>query len=78
MQLQNRRLAISRLFNVILNEMRGFKFVGTLKVTFVKAGRSSWRICRHAIHLFDLQEQLSCLNVVKKNHRFAPVVGTLP
>ena len=35
-QFQNTRLAISRLFNVILNEMRGFKFVETLKVTFVK------------------------------------------
>ena len=35
-QLQNTRLAISRLFNVILNEMRIFKFVETLKVTFVK------------------------------------------
>ena len=29
----------------------------------LKAGRSSWRICRHASHLFDLQEQLSSLNV---------------
>ena len=35
-QLQNTRLAISRLFNVIVNEMRSFKFVETLKVTFVK------------------------------------------
>ena len=34
----------------------------------LKAGRSSWRVCRHASHLFDLQEQLSSLNV-KKNHR---------
>ena len=42
----------------------------------LKAGRSSWRICRHASHLFDLQEQLSSLNV-KKNHRSAPLVGTL-
>ena len=43
----------------------------------LKAGRSSWRICRHASHLFDLQEQLLSLNV-KKNHRTAPLVGTLP
>ena len=35
-QLQNTRLAISRLFSTILNEMKGFKFVETLKVTFVK------------------------------------------
>ena len=35
-QLQNTRLAISRLFSTILNEMNGFKFVETLKVTFVK------------------------------------------
>ena len=35
-QLQNTRLAISRLFNVIVNEMRSFKFVETLKVTLVK------------------------------------------
>ena len=34
--LQNTRLAISRLFNVILNEIKGFKFVETLKVTLVK------------------------------------------
>ena len=43
----------------------------------LKAGRSSWRICRHASHLFDLQEQLLSLNV-KKSHRSAPLVGTLP
>ena len=36
LQLQNTRLAISRLFNTILNETKGFKFVETLKVTFVK------------------------------------------
>ena len=35
-QLQNTRLAISRLFNTILNNTKDFKFVGTLKVTFVK------------------------------------------
>ena len=35
-QLQNTRLAISKLFNTILNETKGFKFVETLKVTFVK------------------------------------------
>ena len=35
-QLQNTRLAISRLFNTILNETKGFKFVETLRVTFVK------------------------------------------
>ena len=35
-QLQNTRLAISGLFNTILNETKGFKFVETLKVTFVK------------------------------------------
>ena len=43
----------------------------------LKAGRSSWRICRHASHLFDLQEQLLSLNV-KKSHRSAPLVRTLP
>ena len=35
-QLQNTRLGISRLFATILNEMKGFKLVGTLKVTFLK------------------------------------------
>ena len=35
-QLQNTRLAISRLFGTILNNTKGFKFVETLKVTFVK------------------------------------------
>ena len=35
-QLQNTRLAISRLFNTILNNTKGFKFVETLKATFVK------------------------------------------
>ena len=35
-QLQNTRLAISRLFNTILNNTKGFKFVETLKVTFMK------------------------------------------
>ena len=35
-QLQNTRLAISTLFNTILNKTKGFKFVETLKVTFVK------------------------------------------
>ena len=35
-QLQNTRLAISRLFNTILNNTKGFKFVETLKVTFLK------------------------------------------
>lgn len=35
-QLQNTRLAISRLFNTILNNTKGFKFVETFKVTFVK------------------------------------------
>ena len=35
-QSQNTRLAISRLFGTILNEIKGFKFVETLKVTFVK------------------------------------------
>ena len=35
-QLQNTTLAISRLFNTILNNTKGFKFVETLKVTFVK------------------------------------------
>ena len=42
----------------------------------LKAGRSSWIICHLASHLFDIQEQLSSLNV-KKNHRSAPLVGTL-
>ena len=35
-QLQNTRLAISQLFSVILSDTKGFKFVKTLKVTFVK------------------------------------------
>ena len=35
-QLQNTRLAISRLFSTILNDTKGFKFVETLKITFVK------------------------------------------
>ena len=35
-QLQNTRLAHSRLFNITLNEIKGFKFVETLKVRFVK------------------------------------------
>ena len=35
-QLQNTRLTISKLFNTILNNRKGFKFVETLKVTFVK------------------------------------------
>ena len=35
-QLQNTRLAISRLFETILNNTKGFKFVETLKVTFTK------------------------------------------
>ena len=42
----------------------------------LKAERWSWRICRHASHLFDLREQLPSLNM--KNHRSAPLVGTLP
>ena len=33
-QLQNTRLAISRLFNNILNNTKGFKFMETLKVIF--------------------------------------------
>ena len=35
-QLQNTRLAISRLFGTILDDTKGFKFVKTLKVTFTK------------------------------------------
>ena len=35
-QLQNTRLAITRLFDTILSNTKGFKFVETLKVTFVK------------------------------------------
>ena len=35
-QLQNTRLAISRLFNTILKNTKGFKFVEAVKVTFVK------------------------------------------
>ena len=35
-QLQNTRLAISQLFSVILSDTKGFKFVKTSKVTFVK------------------------------------------
>ena len=35
-QLQNTRLAIGQLFDTILNNTKGFKFVETLKVTFVK------------------------------------------
>ena len=34
--LQNTRLTISKLFNTILNNRKGLKFVETLKVTFVK------------------------------------------
>ena len=34
-QLQNTRLTHSRLFNITLNEIKGFKFVETLKVRFV-------------------------------------------
>ena len=34
--LKNTRLALSRLFGTILNEIKGFKCVETLKVTFVK------------------------------------------
>ena len=51
-QLQNTRLAISRLFNVILNEMRSFKFVETLKVTFVK------RKDEHKPAYFNSREQI--------------------
>ena len=35
-QLQNTRLAISRLSGTILNNTKGFKFVETLKITFLK------------------------------------------
>lgn len=35
-QLQSTRLGISRLFGTILNEIKGFKFVETLNVTFFK------------------------------------------
>ena len=35
-QLQNTRLAVGQLFSVILSDTKGFKFVKTLKVTFVK------------------------------------------
>ena len=42
----------------------------------LKAGRSIWRICRHASHLFDLQEQLSSLNV-KKNRRSVVLLPSL-
>ena len=35
-QLQNTRLAISRLFGTILNNTKGFKFVEPLIVTFLK------------------------------------------
>ena len=36
MQLQNTRLTISRLFNTIYDETKGFKFVETFKVTFME------------------------------------------
>ena len=35
-ELQNTRLAISRLFGTILNDTKGFKFVESRKITFVK------------------------------------------
>ena len=35
-QLQNTRLAISRLFGTVLNNTKGFKFVEILKITSVK------------------------------------------
>ena len=35
-QLRNTRLAISRLFETIFNDTKGFKFVETLKFTFVE------------------------------------------
>ena len=36
MQLQNTRLAISPLFNTKLNEIKGFKFVETLKIHLLR------------------------------------------
>ena len=43
----------------------------------LKARRSSWRICRHAGHLFDLTGVIiSSLNK-KKNHCSAPLVDSL-
>ena len=35
-QLQNTRKAIDRLFGTILHHIKGFKFVETIKVTFIK------------------------------------------
>ena len=35
-ELQNTRLAVSRLFGTILNDTKGFKFVESRKITFVK------------------------------------------
>ena len=35
-ELQNTTLAISRLFGTILNDTKGFKFVESRKITFVK------------------------------------------
>ena len=35
-ELQNTRLTISRLFGTILNYTKGFKFVESRKITFVK------------------------------------------
>ena len=36
LELQNTTLAISRLFGTILNDTKGFKFVESRKITFVK------------------------------------------
>ena len=41
-QLQNTRLAMSRLFDKILNDKKGFKFIETLKVTFMKMKDSDY------------------------------------
>ena len=41
-QLQNTRLAMSRLFDKILNDTKGFKFIETLKVTFMKMKDSDY------------------------------------
>lgn len=41
-QLQNTRLAMSRLFDKILNDIKGFKFIETLKVTFMKMKDSDY------------------------------------
>ena len=43
----------------------------------LKAGRSSWRICRHASHFFEFTGVMTSSLSVKKNHCSSLLVGTL-